>query len=273
MSDENKNDEYQFSELDSNQIFDEEVSTDHVKTSMPFENNLKKIILMGFGLLVIAFILYKFFGSYFVSNNSGATEISRLRKASVVKPTVTKHAIVKSKPVIALQPVTKAVVAKKYSEPQFNSYKPVNMDFKLKQKLNSLQYSSDQSTRKIANIDNNMGNLKNSLETLDSKIRSLNTNIALIAQEIQNQQEILKMLKKAKKKKSRKRIIKQAAKKFFIQALIPGRAWLRTSVGDSITVVVGTKIRGLGTVHFIDPQQGQVIMRTGKVIKFSSSDT
>ena len=84
MSDDNKNDEYQFSELDSNQIFDEDVSNDSVKTSMPAENNLKKFIIIGFGVVCVAFILYKFLGSYFVSNKNIKPSVSKTDKPPIV---------------------------------------------------------------------------------------------------------------------------------------------------------------------------------------------
>ncbi len=268
MSDENKNDEYQFSELDSNQIFDEDTSMDSVKTSMPADNNLKKFIIIGFGVVVVAFILYKFLGSYFVSDKNIKHNISKNSKPSVVN-----LATVKPKLIVPVKTM-KPKVVKTFTQPQFNSFKPaVTTDPKVKQKLNALQYSSNQSSRKISNIDNNLGDLKNSVEALNSKIISLNSNITLLSQEIQNQQEMINKLKKPKKKLVRKNITRQAPRQYFIQALIPGRAWLRTTRGDSITVVVGTRIRGLGVVQLIDPQDGQVIMRTGKVIKFSSSDT
>ena len=65
MIDDNKEDEYQFTELDGDRSFDDDISTEDVKTSFPSENNLRRIILSSVAVIIVGFILFKFLSSYF----------------------------------------------------------------------------------------------------------------------------------------------------------------------------------------------------------------
>jgi hypothetical protein len=55
-----------------------------------------------------------------------------------------------------------------------------------------------------------------------------------------------------------------------VQAIIPGRAWLRSDSGETITVTEGDAIKDLGRVTKIDPYDGIVEVNTGsKVVSLS----
>jgi hypothetical protein len=57
---------------------------------------------------------------------------------------------------------------------------------------------------------------------------------------------------------------------FSVQAIIPGRAWLRSDNGETVTVAEGDTIKGLGRVTKIDPYDGVVEVNTGnKVVSLS----
>ena len=60
---------------------------------------------------------------------------------------------------------------------------------------------------------------------------------------------------------------------YYIQAVIPGRAWLIATNGSTLTVREGSTIPGYGIVRKIDPNLGKVFMSTGKVIRFSQLDS
>lgn len=53
-----------------------------------------------------------------------------------------------------------------------------------------------------------------------------------------------------------------------LQAAIPGRAWLLRSDGANVTVSLGERLPGLGTVVGIDPNEGVVLMSSGATIKY-----
>lgn len=50
---------------------------------------------------------------------------------------------------------------------------------------------------------------------------------------------------------------------YTVQAIIPGRAWLRSDSGETITVTEGDTIKNLGRVTKIDPYDGIVEINTG----------
>jgi len=57
---------------------------------------------------------------------------------------------------------------------------------------------------------------------------------------------------------------------YSVQAIIPGRAWLKSDSGDTVTVAEGDTLRGVGRVVRIDPYDGIVNLDTGhKVITLS----
>jgi hypothetical protein len=49
-----------------------------------------------------------------------------------------------------------------------------------------------------------------------------------------------------------------------VQAIIPGRAWLKSDNGETITVAEGDEIKGIGKVSRIDPYEGIVEINVGK---------
>src|SRR3990167_601736 len=50
---------------------------------------------------------------------------------------------------------------------------------------------------------------------------------------------------------------------YSVQAIIPGRAWLRSEDGDTVTVTEGDAIKNVGRVTKIDPYDGVVEINTG----------
>ena len=57
---------------------------------------------------------------------------------------------------------------------------------------------------------------------------------------------------------------------YTVQAIIPGRAWLKSESGDTVTVAEGDVLKDYGRVVKIDPYDGVVNIDTGsKVITLS----
>ena len=147
-------------------------------------------------------------------------------------------------------------------------------DPQIKQKLSALEINVKSGRSEMNTINNNVEGLKTSLSDLMSKINDLNKNIAFLTDQVQLQQEqIAKLKQRPKKKVIRKKSKPKVSVKYYIQAIIPGRAWLMSTNGTTITVSEGTRVPGYGRVKLIDPHQGKVIMSSGKDILFSPSDT
>lgn len=52
-------------------------------------------------------------------------------------------------------------------------------------------------------------------------------------------------------------------KRYFVDAVIPGRAWLKGADGSTLTVTVGDTLPGYGKVLSINPYSGQVVTSKG----------
>lgn len=286
MIDDNKEDEYQFTELDGDHSFDEDMSMDEVKTSFPNENNLRKIILSGFAVVIVGFILFKFVTSYL--SNKGDIGNTDLTKESSKKPVVTAQNK-PTKPAFKPQPVKQVapkvgpkpfVYQPPKPQPQYNPTsqavkvvtKTVN-DPKVNDKLDSLRRSSQKSSRKILRINNNVSAIRDSIDALSSKIGSLNVTISNLTEKVKSQQVELEALKPKPKKTVEKSKQQKNKITYHVKALIPGRGWLMSSQGVTVTVIEGTYLPEFGRVKSIDARHGKVIMSSGAVIRFSVSDT
>lgn len=58
--------------------------------------------------------------------------------------------------------------------------------------------------------------------------------------------------------------------RYTVQAVVPQRAWLQTTDGSTITVMIGDTVPGLGAVMSIDPYSGNVTTASGAVIKYGN---
>jgi intracellular multiplication protein IcmG len=144
-------------------------------------------------------------------------------------------------------------------------------------------------------LQTNQNNLQNSLANLNEQVQQLNTQMATISA---NSNALEQQLSQMQAKESTlissiERLI--AAQKtrhyreknysyptyrvesiplryrvhFYVQAIIPGRAWLINSEGHTYTVRVGSSVPGYGVVQKIDPWQGRVVMSSGKILRFN----
>ena len=146
-------------------------------------------------------------------------------------------------------------------------------DPRINNKLNVLRRSSQNSSRKILKINSNIGSLRDSIESLTSKIGSLKVTIIGLSERLVSQQTQLDNLKPTAKKEVVKKTVKPKLVTYHIKALIPGRGWLMSSKGETVTVIKGTALRGIGRVVSIDARHGKVTMSSGIVIQFTVSDT
>ena len=64
--------------------------------------------------------------------------------------------------------------------------------------------------------------------------------------------------------------VSQPTTNYTVQAIIPGRAWLKSDAGDTVTVAEGDVLKDVGRITKIDPYDGIVDIDTGsKIISLS----
>ena len=134
-------------------------------------------------------------------------------------------------------------------------------------------------------LESNLKGMNDQINQLNNQLNGLTANNQVLQQqlaELQNKQMILieaidKLTVIQKSRPSPKpyhpvsRIIPPHIEHihYYIQAIIPGRAWLINSHGNTITVKVGSKVPNYGIVDKIDHLQGRVITSSGKILRFN----
>jgi len=151
------------------------------------------------------------------------------------------------------------------------------------------------SSQEIDGLVNNQKNIQNSMNGFNQQISQMTSQMNTLAGNIQTlQQQLVDMQTKqtviissieelAKSPRSRQNVVHHQEKAYrervftgpryfihyYIQAIIPGRAWLINSEGQTLTVRLGSNVPGYGSVQAIDPLQGRVRMSSGKILRFN----
>ncbi len=117
-------------------------------------------------------------------------------------------------------------------------------------------------------------NLGQQVQTLTERVGALETEINQLTQQLIRARTDDKVSMNTTRPVAPREPIPQAAVSakipYNVQAIIPGRAWLRSETGDTVTVAEGDMIRGVGRVAKIDPYDGVVqIAMGGRIVSLS----
>lgn len=245
-------DEYQFSELETTDIYGASGNTSAV-------NRFKQIrrILLVLGIIAAIFAVYKISGFF-----------------TGTKKTTPKH-LTQVQPV--MQPINVPTTPKQTATniPSLATPAPSKID----QSLAALEQKNTSTREEIDKLSQQVDSLRSSMSDLQTTIQSLNTSLQDITSQLQqqnamiaNQETLLKALQPPPKKIV---VIRRHTRRmnYYIDAIIPGRAWLKRDDGTTLTISAGDKIPGYqGVVSSVEPQAGQVILTTGEVITFRPDD-
>ncbi len=191
----------------------------------------------------------------------------------------------KSAPVNVIQPV-RTIIPTKLIEPQNPQPQAVAMpevvtdtQRQMDQTLSSVQdtqhnMQSDLSgmNEHVTRLDERLGTIMTSIESLAQRVDQLSTTLDTEVQRIEH--ALAARTRTVHKKSSHhQQRLKPEIVKYYVEAVIPGRAWLIGSNSTTITVSVGTPIPGYGRVRTIDAAQGRVLTSSGKIMRFSQDDS
>lgn len=144
----------------------------------------------------------------------------------------------------------------------------------------AIQTNQNEFTSKLAILENstveNRDRLAEGLRTvsrLETNVNSLQSQLNLMNERLQ---DLTNQLKKQNepKKKIVKAVVKEFVKRpaYYVQALVPERAWLKQGDGTTITVSRGDELPGYGQISDINVSQGTVTTSKGDIISFHPSD-
>lgn len=255
------NDEYQFADLDAITPDGGDEGAGAASSSTPEDgrrlgmdkNNIKRNALIVVGIVIIIMVVYKLMGSV----------ISQ--KKTTVEPPI-QPVNVESQIPAQPQPVVPAPVATASN----NDANQVN------QRLSALEVSQQSIRTDVTSVNDQLASISNNMNAVVTKITELNGIIASLSAKVDEQSREIEHLTIIRREVKKVHYVPRKAihyPKYYIQAVIPGRAWLIATNGATLTVREGTIIAGYGMVKLIDPIQGRVMTSSGQVIRFSQADS
>ncbi len=265
MAENDQNDEYKFVELDGldNHMGDPDSTSGDGNSSFARQGtnskkDIKRNALIAIVVIVFAMLMYKMIGYFFLDKKD---------TVAVQNP---------SQPIaqVVSQPTIQPVINTVPTAPVQSIITVDNSD--LNKKVAAIDISQQNVRSEIGTVSQQVTTVNNNVQNLNNQIASLNQVINNLSTQLAKQSEEINLLMV---RTQPKRVVKQVIKIttqpliYYIQAVIPGRAWLIGTNGSTLTVREGTKISGYGVVKLIDPLEGRVVTSSGQVIRFSQEDS
>ncbi|KTD13336.1 type IVB secretion system protein IcmG/DotF [Legionella jamestowniensis] len=273
VDDDDKNeysDEYQFSDLDviSPDTNEETTSSDAVKKES--NTNIRRNALVAVIVIIIAMLAYKFLGPLFTKKPQSADTVPSLATTSTSQPAT----LAPQQPQV--QTVTPSELPPPVeTTPPVTQPTPTVDTTEITQRLSALEVNQQNLRSEMDSLNSQLATINTNLNALATKIAQLNQTLTVIVTRVEEQSKEISVLTiRTKPKPVRKVVIKAPPPpSYFIQAIIPGRAWLIAQNGSTITVREGTQVAGYGVIKLIDSRQGRVLTSSGRVIRFSQQDS
>lgn len=257
--------EYHFSDEDVTYEAEAE-STKPTPTDAPKESVFKqftqrRLIISGIIFLVLVFAIYQMLAP---SSTPPSTDIAPAPVAQMTPPptsTPPTTTITTLEP--PAQTPTETPAAPAVTKEQFDQ-----LSSSVQDKLGDLTTSNQVLQTQVQQLGSRIDNLENKLNQLIDMLQKSQTPPPVpvttgnpfpaynsdAIQQAQAQQQVVPPVRLP----------------YSVQAIIPGRAWLKSDSGDTITVAEGDSIRELGRIIKIDPYDGVVVINTGnRVVSLS----
>lgn len=268
-------------ELDHDQkVIEKEIADDNFRKR--FVNKLKqnkRIVLGVLVFLLLLFIVYRMIVPVNQTANVDLTEGQTLVGNSVKKtnPTpVTLTKINEAKPPIATnQIITSPRVVSEEVVPHVDQIKQLSDRIVSLEQQNTaiMNLLQTQFMQKISDADAERSQMRSQMRQLESHVDTMESAfhqlVKLIEASSLSKEHAQQTMNTQAGSGSAANVggdeaASQVATNYTVQAIIPGRAWLKSASGDTLTVADGDHLKGLGRVTRIDPYDGVVIIDTGK---------
>lgn len=137
----------------------------------------------------------------------------------------------------------------------------------LQAQLTQAQATLTQLNQQQQKSDAKLKQLQQQVDSINKQFTQLNNALKKTLVDLQKQITALNHARVTERKVAA--LNKKAQVQYTIQAIIPGRAWLKTQQGKIITVTRGNTVPGYGTVTDIDVENGLVRTRSGAVFSYA----
>ncbi len=146
--------------------------------------------------------------------------------------------------------------------------------------LSALRREQTQIENELSGIRNQISTIVQNINEMSSKFDDVKQTMLVLNERLEQQSQQmgrLKVMSRSSRVASSKPAPRprSAAPKpiYSVQAIIPGRAWLMSSQGETLTVNRGSTVPGYGSVRLINAKLGRVFTSSGRVIQFSQADS
>lgn len=231
-------------------------------------------MLKTYGVVVVVFLVVAYFGIKYSFKSStrtaepevvaeseptvDATPASPTPQTTVVSPDQTVKTETAATPV-AISPIQPAAVSPVVDTQALSGIKQ-DMD-SLKNMVTDINKQLQSS---VGEESKNSAELKQQMQQLVTYVQGMGTSVGVLSEGAQKQQKILEgLIATSPVSKTNKNINTS----YTIDALISGRAWLKSPNGNSIIVGVGDELSGLGKIIEIDATTNTITTNSGQIIK------
>ncbi|HSF71811.1 MAG TPA: hypothetical protein VLA25_05920, partial [Methylotenera sp.] len=136
-------------------------------------------------------------------------------------------------------------------------------DNAIKQRITNLERDLATANQNASQANAGMNKMQSDLATLNAAVQEISNQLKSMAEEREKQQAKAT----AKKQHAAGPKVENANPTLNVYAIIPGRAWLRSSNGKTITVTEGDNVGEYGKVLKIDAGNGVVVTSSGVTLR------
>lgn len=263
---EDEEEEYHFSDDQMNFDVDEspKTSSENDNVPPPKESILAKLsninprrraIIGGVIFIVLMALVYKMLSP---SKSPTAEVLSEIKTAPPTTPvTAPPQPVVKQEPIVPPPPkvMEQPPVATVVATPPSEEMKKIDerltaLEQQTSAMMNLLQTEYAQ---KISDTEMQENMMRGKMDEISKKINRIESNLQQVAQKAREEPAV--PVTRAGRNEPKIN--------YTVQAIIPGRAWLKSESGDTVTVAEGDILRNYGRITKIDPYDGIVEIDTG----------
>jgi intracellular multiplication protein IcmG len=135
-------------------------------------------------------------------------------------------------------------------------------------RLTQLEQNQSAIQESVQSLTTQINDLKSTISEQQGQMTSLRESVESLSKTVQTETALLQQLTTPKAKPAHP----PALITYYLQALVPGRAWLRGPNQEMITVSTGDTLRTYGTITQILVDKGEVVTSSGRLILYKASD-
>jgi intracellular multiplication protein IcmG len=139
-------------------------------------------------------------------------------------------------------------------------------------RIKQLERKNQAISDNVESLSQQVTGLQSNLEQISGQLTLLNNKLSQQAEHVSKSHVSAKKERAVPAEEDRVQQHRRAYSRlsYFVEAVIPGRAWLQSSTGRTITVTTGDEIYGYGRITAINPYNGEVKTSSGKNFNYGS---